>query len=146
MTAPRMPVPPPPRAGVPDDATPGRREAILAESLYLGNLLIAPGICFAALIWLWLRVRRQPGGGPPLARNHLAQTFAGTLWAAALLVALNAAILVIGGFDSMWSWLAVIMYFTFFHSALVLCGMLGLAKALAGRPCVYPLIGPREAP
>lgn len=127
-----------------DGDVPGRREAILAESLYLGNLLIAPGLCFAALIWLWLRVRRQPGGGPVLARNHLAQTFAGTLWAAGLLVVLNAAILVIGGFDSMWSWLAVIMYFTFFHSALVLCGMLGLAKAMAGRPCVYPLIGRRE--
>lgn len=121
----------------------GRRLAIVAESLYLGNLLVAPGFCFAALVWLWFRDGRQ---APPLARSHLRQTLAGSLWAGVLLVGLSGLIFLVGGFASMWSWLAVILYFTFFHSTLVLCGMIGLAHALAGRPFVYPLIGPRDLP
>lgn len=150
MPPPDLPRPPPVATGRDGLASPGnpgegagRRLAIVAESLYLGNLLVAPGFCFAALVWLWFR------GGPntpPLARNHLRQTIAGSLWAGVLLVGLSGVIFLIGGFASMWSWLAVILYFTFFHSTLVLCGMIGLAHALAGRHFVYPLIGPRDTP
>jgi hypothetical protein len=39
----------------------------------------------------------------------------------------------------------VILYFTCIHSTLVLFGMFGLSKALAGQPWRYPLIGPRDA-
>jgi hypothetical protein len=113
--------------------------AVVAESLYLANLLAAPGFAFIALVWLW----RRAGADAPLARAHLRQTLAGSLWAGALLGGLSAAILVIGGFDSMWSWLAVILYFTFFHSTLVLFGMVGLAQAMAGKPFRFPLIGPK---
>ena len=44
----------------PDDA--GRRFAVIAESLYLANLLIAPGLAFLGLPWLWRRadVRALP--------------------------------------------------------------------------------------
>ena len=127
----------------PGTAPADRSLAIAAEGLYLGNLLVAPGVCFAVLLWLWFRRGR---GASPLARNHLRQTIAGSLWAGVLLVGLSGVIFFIGGFASMWSWLAVILYFTFFHSALALCGMIGLAHAMAGRPFVYPLIGPRERP
>ena len=113
-----------------------RRQAVLAESLYLANLLLAPGLAFVALLVL----RRRAGG--PRARQHVRQAIAGSLWAGALLVGLSAAILGLGGFDSMWSWLWVILYFTFFHSTLVLFGMVGLARALAGQAFRYPLIGP----
>lgn len=118
----------------------GERLAVIAESLYLANLLLAPGIAFAGLFWLW----RQRHQAPPLARHHLAQTMAASLWAGVLLIGLNAIIFAIGGFDSMWSWVAVILYFTFFHSGLVLCGMIGLSHALAGKPFVFPLIGPKS--
>jgi len=141
----RHPLPAPPGHGTPGapDGEAGRRLAIIAESLYLGNLLVAPGFCFAALVWLWFRAGQD---APPLARGHLRQTIAGSLWAGVLLVGLSGLIFLVGGFASMWSWLAVILYFTFFHSTLVLCGMIGLAHALAGRPFVYPLIGPRDRP
>lgn len=117
----------------------GQRVAVWAEALYLANLLALPGPAFVALLWL----RRRHSQGPALARNHLAQTFTASLWAAGLLVALNAAILAVGGLTSMTAWLAVILYFTFFHSTLVLFGMFGLASALAGKTFVFPLIGPR---
>lgn len=132
----------PPPTGRPTDdggASADRRRAVLAESLYLANLLVAPGLAFVALVWLW----RRTGADAPLAGDHLRQTIAGSLWAGALLGGLSSAILAIGGFDSMWSWLAVILYFTFFHSTLVLFGMVGLAQAMAGKRFRFPLIGPR---
>ena len=119
----------------------GRRLAILAESLYLANLLIAPGIAFLGLLWLW---HRQDARVSPLARQHLRQTLAASLWAGALLLGLGTVILLIGGFSSMWSWLAVILYVIVFHSVLVLCGMVGLSRAIAGQPFRYPLVGPRD--
>ena len=121
-------------------ASAGRRFAVLAESLYLANLLLVPGLGFLGLLWLWWR---DDVRAAPLAVQHLRQTLVASLWAGALLVGLSGAILFIGGFSSMWSWLAVILYFTFFHSTLVLCGMVGLARALAGQPFRFPLIGPR---
>lgn len=120
-----------------------RRLAVLAESLYLANLLIAPGLGFLGLLWLW---RRADTWTMPLARQHLRQTLVASLWAGALLLGLSALILLIGGLDSMWSWVALILYFTFFHSTLVLCGMVGLSRALAGQPFRFPLIGPSEQP
>lgn len=118
---------------------PGRRFAVIAESLYLANLLIAPGLAFLGLVWLWRRVDVR---ALPLARQHLRQTLAASLWAGALLGGLSAIILLIGGFASMWSWFAVILYFIVFHSTLVLCGMVGLSRAIAGQPYRFPLIGP----
>ena len=113
--------------------------AIIAESLYLANLLIAPGFAFLGLLWLWRRADVQ---SLPLARQHLRQTLAASLWAGALLCGLSALILWVGGFTSMWSWFVLILYLIVFHSTLVLCGMFGLARSIAGQPYRFPLIGP----
>lgn len=122
-----------------DFNTPGREIAVAAEALYLANLMIVPGIAFVALLVLWFREHRR---APDLARNHLRQTVAASLWAGALLVVANAAIILAGGYDSPHTWIIVILYFTTCHSTLIFCGAIGLAKALAGKPFRFPLIGP----
>lgn len=113
--------------------------AVLAQALYLGNLLLLPGIAFAALAILYLRQRRS---APPLAAAHLVQTFVASLWAGALLVIVNLLILVLGGYRGPNVWTLLITYFTVCHSALVLLGMVGLAKAMAGQCFRFPLVGP----
>lgn len=118
--------------------TPGEGLAVAAESLYLANLLLVPGLAFAALVWIHLT--RRPGA-PPLAIAHLDQTVSASLWAGVLLVGVNAAILLLGGYDGPDVWTVVILYFTVFHSTLVLLGILGLAKAMAGQCWRYPLVG-----
>ena len=60
-----------------------------------------------------------------------------------LLVIANGAILLAGGYASPHTWIIVILYFTTCHSTLIFCGAIGLAKALAGKPFRFPLIGPR---
>lgn len=127
-----------PRLSTNDDR--GRRFAVIAESLYLANLLIAPGFAFLGLLWLW---RRADVRALPLAHQHLRQTLAASLWASALLFGLSAIILTIGGFASMWGWFAVILYVIVFHTTFVLCGMVGLSRAMAGQPFRFPLVGPR---
>ena len=58
-------------------------------------------------------------------------------------VAANAAIILLGGYDSAYTWIVVVLYFTTCHSTLIFCGAIGLSRALAGKPFRFPLIGPR---
>lgn len=120
------------------DSSEGSPLAVAAESLFLVNLLLAPGIGFIALVGLWLWSRKRAS---PLAAAHLAQTLSGSLWAGFLLVILNALILMLGGYDGAYVWAIVITYFVVCHAMLVLCGAYGLAKAMAGQCWRYPLIG-----
>lgn len=55
----------------------------------------------------------------------------------------NVAIILLGGYDSAWTWIVVVLYFTTCHSTLIFCGAIGLSRALAGKPFRFPLIGPR---
>lgn len=117
----------------------GSGVAIAAEGLYLANLLVLPGLGFLLLSALWWRQRAQ---APPLARAHLGQTLVASLWAGVLLILANALILLLGGYAGPNVWVVVILYFTVCHSALVLLGALGLAKAMAGQCWRFPLVGP----
>lgn len=117
---------------------PGTSLAIVAESLFLANLLLLPGVCFAILVYLYFKHRHS---APPLARAHLEQTFVASLVGGVLLVIANLAILLLGGYQSANTWVVLILYFTTAHSTLVLLGMVGLAKAMAGNEYRYPLIG-----
>lgn len=120
-------------------AAPGQGLAVLAEALYLANLLLAPGIAFLALLWLYLRHRRT---APQLAASHLSQTLTASLWAGVLLVAANVLILLLGGYHGPFTWVVLILYFTVCHSVLVLLGIGGLSKAMAGQLWRFPLLGP----
>ncbi|WP_159692214.1 hypothetical protein [Cognatazoarcus halotolerans] len=122
------------------ESAPGFGLAVAAESLYLINLMIAPGLAFAALLALWFKHRRT---APALARAHLAQTVAGSIWAGVLLVGANLAIILLGGYDAPYTWVVVILYFVTCHATLICFGAIGLARALSAQTYRYPLIGRR---
>lgn len=112
--------------------------AVTAESLYLVNLLLLPGLGFLALLILWWKRRND---APVVARAHLDQTLRGSLWAGVLLVVANGLILLFGGYQGPQVWVVVITYFTVCHATLVVYGAYGLAKAMAGQCWRFPLIG-----
>jgi hypothetical protein len=112
--------------------------AITAEVLFLCNLLVLPGLAFALLLMLYLRHARTCNA---LCRCHLTQTLVASVWAGILLVGINGAILLFGDYDQPWTWVLLIIYFTTVHATLVLLGVVGLAKAQAGKHYHYPLIG-----
>ncbi len=118
----------------------GQALAVLAEALFLINLLLLPGIAFAILAGLWLKHRRS---APPLARQHLYQATVVSLWGGLLIVVFGGLILLAGGVGEVWTWVVLILYFTCIHSTLILCGMVALIKAMAGQRWRFPLIGPR---
>jgi len=120
--------------------------AVAAEVLYLANLLVLPLIAFLTLGALFLRCDKET---PPLAAAHLKQAFSGSLWAGILLVVINVPILALGGYGGVHTWILIILYFTVCHSALVLLGVVGLAKAMAGQCWRFPLVGrplPHDCP
>ena len=98
------------------EATPGFALAVAAEAVYLVNLMLAPGFAFVVLCVLWFRYRQS---APPLARCHLAQTMAASLWAGVLLVGANALILLIGGYDAPCTWVVLVLYFTTCHVTMI---------------------------
>lgn len=122
-----------------DEKIPGQNLAVIAEALFLANLLVAPGVCFAVLLWLW---QRNKGDAPQLARQHLKQATFVSLWGGLLIVTLTSLFIALGGLQWEWTWVLVILYFTCIHSTLVLFGMFALVKALAGQVWRFPLIGP----
>ncbi len=122
-----------------DETEPGLVLAVIAEALYLANLLILPGLGFLLLLGVWWHQRRN---APPLAAAHLGQTLAASLWAGVLLILANGLILLLGGYRGPQIWVIVITYFTICHSLLVVFGAYGLAKAIAGQCWRYPLLGP----
>ena len=119
----------------------GTSLAVTAEGLYLTNLLLMPGLAFVVLLVLY---RRHYKTAPPLARCHLRQTMAGSLWAGVLLILANGLILALGGYHAPSTWVILILYFTTCHASLVLLGVLGLSKAMAGQRYRYPLLGPAD--
>ena len=122
----------------PGTVAPGQNIAVMAEALYLANLLLLPGLAFIALLVVYERYIRT---APALAVCHLRQTLSASLWAGALLLVANIIILLLGGYRSPNTWMVVIIYFTTCHATLVLLGVMGLAKAMAGQAFRYPLVG-----
>lgn len=117
---------------------PGQPLAAWAEVLYLSNLLIAPGLAFLILLWLYFK---RSADTPALAVGHLLQTIFASIFAAVLLILASLLFLLLGGTNSAASWIIVILYFLTCHATLVLFGVIGLTKALAGQKYSYPLIG-----
>lgn len=114
--------------------------AVLAEVLYLVNLLLAPGFGFLGLLWL---AHARPEA-PELGRCHLRQAIVASLWAAVLLLLVALLIVLLGGLHSPYTWMVLLLYFISCHTALILFGVIGLARAMAGQLFVYPLIGSRR--
>lgn len=115
-----------------------RRIAVEAELLYLLNLLLLPGFAFAMLLWL---AHKHRGRVSNLVRCHLRQTIFASLWAGALLLLVTVLIIYLGGFQSPMTWVVLILYVICCHSLLILLGVFGLSRAMAGLPYIYFLPG-----
>jgi hypothetical protein len=111
---------------------------VQAEALYLINLLLAPGLAF---LLLWVLFRRHRDSADPLVRGHVRQAFAASLLAGLLLAGGAALIVLTGDLSRPGVWVGLVLYFVSCHGTLVLLGVLGLARALAGKPYTYPMLG-----
>lgn len=113
--------------------------AIVAECLYLTNLLLFPGLAFILLTLLYLKHKHHQS---LVVRCHLKQAFVGSVWAGVMIVVVSLVIVAIGGFSHAATWVVAVLYFISVHAALVLLGAFGLSKAINGQLYRYFLIGP----
>lgn len=116
---------------------PGRPLAVAAESLYLVNLMLLPGLAFLVLLLLYLTQFKTT---TDLAKNHLSQTLGISMLGGALIVIVLALFFLLGGFGP-YTWLWAIMYFTLVHSSLIFMGVFGFIKAHNNQHFVFPVLG-----
>jgi uncharacterized Tic20 family protein len=118
----------------------GKDSAVLIESLYVANLLVLPGLAFLALLYLFLKKRHAM---PALAKSHLDQTMSACIWLAVMLLVGATSIVMMryAGVEDVTLWMIVVILFTSLHASMVFLGILGLAKALAGKCFRYPVVG-----
>ena len=118
----------------------GQQLAVLAESLYVANLLIIPFLGFIILGFVFLK---KHGTAPPLAQSHLEQTIAASIGIAIMFIAFAGIIMLLRmwGLEAVGVWMIVVIVFTIIHATMVLFGVLGLARAMAGKCWRYPVFG-----
>lgn len=118
---------------------PGPRLAVLAEALFLANLMILPGVAFLAIALVWHRHRNHPS---PIVRNHLEQALFASLWGGAILIGVPLAGFLIGDVKDPTTWVVTILFFVCFHASLIIGGVIGLNRAILRKPWRFPVLGP----
>jgi threonine/homoserine/homoserine lactone efflux protein len=113
-------------------ATPKTREVQLKRAsnaaLYsLLNLTILPVIAFIGLLLLYKKT--EPG---TIDRYHAALGIKINMTAAVVLFAVSALMILLGGFDSPWTWVYVISYFTLVHTIFIIIAVWALVRSWSG--------------
>jgi len=99
-------------------------DAALASIL---NLTFLPGIAF---IWLMLAIKRMPLTS--IGHYHTKLGIKLNLIAFVVLGVVSVLMVILGGFDSAWTWVYVITYFTFVHTTFIIIAVWALTRAWAG--------------
>jgi hypothetical protein len=103
------------------------QQASNAALASLINLTILPGIGFIALIFIYLKT--QPG---TIGRYHAVLGFKINIIAAITLFSVSALMILFGGFNSPWTWVYVISYFTLVHTLFIVLAIWALVRAWSG--------------
>ena len=124
----------------PDPKPEGQNLAVTVETLYVLNLLLLPFVAFAILIYIFLT---RHSNAPPMARSHMEQTISASIWIAVMFIAGAGCIMLLQlwGMEDVTVWILIVITFTIVHASMVLLGVMGLAKAMAGKCWRYPVFG-----
>ena len=115
-----------------------KSQPVIAHILYLTNITFFPVISFLVLIFRYNKIRHSKN---TLEILHYRQSILANIVAALLLVMVSSIILFFGSFDSPYTWIWLILYFTCIHSILILYGVFALIKANAKQEYLYPIFG-----
>lgn len=115
-----------------------KKSAALAQILFLTNITVLPVFSFVILLFLYNKTNRDQHS---MSIQHYRQSILANIVAGILLIAMSTLILVLGSFDSIYTWMWLILYFTCIHSMLILFGVFALIKAQTGQAYVYPVFG-----
>ncbi|PCJ85646.1 MAG: hypothetical protein COA54_10630 [Thiotrichaceae bacterium] len=91
------------------------------------NLTILPIISFLVLVFLYRKT--VPG---TIDHYHARLGIKINIFAAAALILVSALMILLGGFNSAWTWVYVISYFTIVHTAFIVVALWALVRAWSG--------------
>ena len=113
-----------------------RRTGVIAATLYLVNLLLAPFFAFIGLLWLNSRAETKASS---FASHHVRQNLFGSIIAGSLIIGPPALTLLVS--QSMMAWTFAILWLVTWHATMVLLGVISLTRAMNGKPFTYPVFG-----
>ncbi|MCP3852007.1 MAG: hypothetical protein GY694_17485 [Gammaproteobacteria bacterium] len=111
--------------------------AVIAESLFLANLLLIPVIPFLFLVYQFKKYAHQTDS---IAYNHLKQTLIASVLAGIFIVAIAGIFYFFSNTSAAVTWTIILTYLTCVHSVFVMMGIYGLSKAMVGQKVKFPLI------
>jgi hypothetical protein len=91
------------------------------------NLTLLPVISFIALLLIYRQTETES-----IDRYHAVLGIKINVIAAAVLFLVSALIILLGGFDSPWTWVYVISYFTIVHTIFIVFALWALVRAWSG--------------
>ena len=112
--------------------------ATLAQLLYLTNITIFPVFSFVILILIYFKNRARLN---PTTLLHFRQSLLANMVAGFLLIGVSALILLMGSWNSPYTWMYFLIYVLSIHSGLILFGVFAMIKANAGQAYIYPVFG-----
>ncbi len=86
-----------------------------------------------ALAFIWLVIEYKKTDNQPLEVYYLKYSLKLNLTAAFALVFVSILMIVLGGFNSAWTWVYVITYFTFVHTVFILIAVWAMTRAWSGK-------------
>lgn len=91
------------------------------------NLTVLPVFGFIALLLLYKKTKPNQ-----IDRYYVVLGIKVNLIAAAVLILVSALMIFLGGFDSPWTWVYVISYFTIVHTMFIVFAIWALVRAWSG--------------
>ncbi|AAZ26375.1 MULTISPECIES: hypothetical protein [Colwellia] len=91
------------------------------------NLTFLPGIAF---IWLILAIKNMPPNS--ISHYHAKLGIKLNIIAFIALGVVSVLMVILGGFESAWTWVYVITYFTFVHTTFIILAVWALTRAWSG--------------
>jgi len=92
------------------------------------NLTFLPGIAF---LWMLLELRKP--NRLDIELYHLRLGIKVNLTAAFALIVVSGLMIILGGFQSAWTWVYVITYFTFVHTTFIIIAVWALVRSWSGQ-------------
>ena len=103
------------------------KRASNAAMASLLNLTLLPVIGFIALLLIYKKTEPDT-----IDRYHTILGIKINIIAAAVLFVVSALMILLGGFDSPWTWVYVISYFTIVHTAFIIIALWALVRSWSG--------------
>ena len=91
------------------------------------NLTALPGIGFIILLFIYQKTIPNTFG-----RYYASLGIKTNIWAGISLIIVTGLMILLGGFDSLWTWVYVISYFVFVHALFILYATWVLARSWTG--------------